>query len=146
MESGRPAERAGVKDGDLLLEVNGESVESLKHRGIVERVRQSGRKVSVTTISPQGLEFYTKVGVSKVTKHTNSPSSIERKKNLMLLNVAAEERCVSLVLQLGLSPLLFCEEDYDEANETNSSKQTSSAAEQASQKETGDSTRQFTIG
>lgn len=61
-ESGRPAGRAGVKDGDLLLEVNGESVESLKHREVVERVRQSGQKVSVTTITPQGLEFYTKVG------------------------------------------------------------------------------------
>lgn len=63
LESGRPAERAGLKDGDLLLEVNGESVESLKHQEVVERVRQSGQKVSVTTITLRGLEFYTKVGV-----------------------------------------------------------------------------------
>ncbi|CAF98547.1 unnamed protein product, partial [Tetraodon nigroviridis] len=61
LESGRPAERAGLRDGDLLLEVNGESVESLRHQEIVERVRQSGQEVSVTTTTPQGLEFYTKV-------------------------------------------------------------------------------------
>lgn len=63
LESGSPAERAGLKDGDLLLEVNGESVGSLKHQEVVGRVRQSGQKVSVTTITPQGLEFYAKVGV-----------------------------------------------------------------------------------
>lgn len=48
----------------MLLEVNGEPVESLKHGEVAERVRQSGQKVSVTTITPQGLEFYTKVGSS----------------------------------------------------------------------------------
>ncbi|XP_029704412.1 NHERF family PDZ scaffold protein 4b isoform X2 [Takifugu rubripes] len=94
LESGGPAERAGVKDGDVLLEVNGESVESLKHGQIAERVRQSGQKVSVTTITPQGLEFYTK---------------------------------------LGLSPLLFCEEDSDEAID----RKETSTAEQTSQRETG---------
>ncbi|KAI3373062.1 hypothetical protein L3Q82_006410 [Scortum barcoo] len=64
MDSGSPAERAGMRDGELLLEVNGESVESLKHEEIVDRVRLSGKKVSLTTITPQGLEFYTQMGLS----------------------------------------------------------------------------------
>ena len=64
MDSGSPADRAGLKDGELLLEVNGESVESLRHEEIVDRVRLSGKQVSLTTISVQGLDFYTKVSIT----------------------------------------------------------------------------------
>lgn len=62
VESGSAAEGVGIKDGELLLEVNGVSVESLKHDEVVDRVKLSGKRVSLTTISPQGLEFYTQVG------------------------------------------------------------------------------------
>nr|XP_046267763.1 PDZ domain containing 3b isoform X2 [Scatophagus argus] len=94
VDSGGPAEKAGMKDGELLLEVNGESVESLSHGDIVDRVRLSGQQVSITTITPRGLEFYTR---------------------------------------LGLSPLLFSEDDAAE-KETESSTP-ASAAEQSPQKE-----------
>lgn len=75
MERGSPAERAGIKDGELLLEVNGESVEMLKHEEIVDRVRLSGQQVSLTTITLQGLEFYTQVSITNRTwciKHQKS--------------------------------------------------------------------------
>uniref|UniRef100_A0A8D0CP64 NHERF family PDZ scaffold protein 4b n=2 Tax=Sander lucioperca TaxID=283035 RepID=A0A8D0CP64_SANLU len=91
VDCGSPAERAGMRDGELLLEVNGELVESLKHEEIVARVRLSGQQVSLTTITLQGLEFYTK---------------------------------------LGLSPLLFCEDERE-----NESSISASAAEQSPQKE-----------
>uniref|UniRef100_A0A3Q1HLY0 PDZ domain-containing protein n=1 Tax=Anabas testudineus TaxID=64144 RepID=A0A3Q1HLY0_ANATE len=95
MDRDSPAERAGMRDGELLLEVNGESVESLKHEEIVVRVRQSGQQLSITTITTQGLEFYTR---------------------------------------LGLSPLLFCEDDAAEKEKESSVP--ASVAEQSSQKET----------
>lgn len=63
VDIGSPAEKAGMQEGDLLLEVNGEPVESLRHEIIVDRVRQSGQQVTLTTITPCGLEFYTQVGV-----------------------------------------------------------------------------------
>lgn len=66
MDRDSPAERAGMRDGELLLEVNGESVESLKHEEIVVRVRQSGQQLSITSITTQGLEFYTRVGIACV--------------------------------------------------------------------------------
>ncbi|XP_078786556.1 NHERF family PDZ scaffold protein 4b isoform X2 [Oryzias latipes] len=64
VDRGSPAEEAGMTDGEILLEVNGESVESLTHAEIVDRVRLSGDKLSLTTISFPGLEFYTKLGLS----------------------------------------------------------------------------------
>ncbi|XP_053703714.1 NHERF family PDZ scaffold protein 4b [Synchiropus splendidus] len=69
-----PASRAAMRSGELLLEVNGEWVETLTHEEVVECVRKSGRQVCLTTITPQGLEFYN---------------------------------------QMGLSPLLFCDDDDD---------------------------------
>nr|XP_020468066.1 Na(+)/H(+) exchange regulatory cofactor NHE-RF3-like [Monopterus albus] len=97
MGKGSPAERAGIRDGELLLEVNGESVESMRHEEIVYRIRQSKQLVSVTTIAPKGLEFYT---------------------------------------QLGLSPLLFCEDDAPEKEKGSSVP--ASVAEQSPQKEIDD--------
>ncbi|KAM9788975.1 NHERF family PDZ scaffold protein 4b [Neosynchiropus ocellatus] len=69
-----PAARAAMRSGDLLLEVNGEWIETLTHEEVVESVRKSGHRVCLTTIAPQGLEFYN---------------------------------------QMGLSPLLFCDDDDD---------------------------------
>ncbi|XP_069001727.1 NHERF family PDZ scaffold protein 4b isoform X1 [Embiotoca jacksoni] len=64
VQGGSPADRAGMRDGELLLEVNGESVEFLRHDEIVNRVRLSGQQVSLTTITALGLEFYTELGLS----------------------------------------------------------------------------------
>ncbi|XP_040906756.1 PDZ domain containing 3b isoform X2 [Toxotes jaculatrix] len=94
MDRGSPAERAGMQDGEILLEINGESVETLTHEEIVDRVRKSGQKVSLTSITPQGLEFYT---------------------------------------QLGLSPLLFCEDDAAEKEKESCVRATE--AEESAQKE-----------
>ncbi|XP_054586479.1 Na(+)/H(+) exchange regulatory cofactor NHE-RF4 isoform X2 [Nothobranchius furzeri] len=91
VEQSSPAEKGGMKDGEILLEVNGESVESLKHEEIVDRVRLSGKKVSLTSITPSGLDFYTK---------------------------------------LGLSPLLFCEDDAAD-KETENNKPTSAKVQES---------------
>uniref|UniRef100_A0A672HDL0 PDZ domain containing 3b n=1 Tax=Salarias fasciatus TaxID=181472 RepID=A0A672HDL0_SALFA len=64
VESGSIADKAGMKNGELLLEVNGQSVEKLAHDHVVDLVRISWKTVSLTTISPQGLDFYTKVGIT----------------------------------------------------------------------------------
>ncbi|XP_054611421.1 NHERF family PDZ scaffold protein 4b isoform X2 [Dunckerocampus dactyliophorus] len=93
VDAGSPAHKAGMRDGEVLLEVNGVSVESLQHDEIVKTVRASGRHISFTTITPQGQEFYT---------------------------------------QLGLPPLLFCEDDVIETG----SSEAVQAAEHYPQKDT----------
>ncbi|CAN9501575.1 unnamed protein product [Ophioblennius macclurei] len=64
VERGSKAEKGGMKNEELLLEVNEESVENLEHEEVVDRMKMSWKQVSLTTISPQGLDFYSKLGLS----------------------------------------------------------------------------------
>ncbi|KAG7253057.1 hypothetical protein CRUP_033941 [Coryphaenoides rupestris] len=64
VEASSPAQRVGLLDGELLLEVNGEPVQALPHEDVVERIKQSSPQVTLTTISAQGLDFYSKLGLS----------------------------------------------------------------------------------
>uniref|UniRef100_A0A8C6KEH7 non-specific serine/threonine protein kinase n=1 Tax=Nothobranchius furzeri TaxID=105023 RepID=A0A8C6KEH7_NOTFU len=49
VEDGGPAHDAGLKAGDLITHVNGESVHGLVHTEVVELILKSGNKVTVTT-------------------------------------------------------------------------------------------------
>lgn len=62
VDAGSPAEVAGIKDGEILVKVNGEFVDILSHDEVVGKVRESGKRVSFTTMTLEGLYFYTKVG------------------------------------------------------------------------------------
>lgn len=64
-----PAETAGMEDGDLLLAVNGELVETASHEEIVRKIRRSGEKVTLTTISMPGREFYRKRDIPPLLFH-----------------------------------------------------------------------------
>ncbi|RVE69096.1 hypothetical protein OJAV_G00074460 [Oryzias javanicus] len=49
VEDGGPAQEAGLRAGDLITHVNGESVHGLVHTEVVELILKSGTKVTVTT-------------------------------------------------------------------------------------------------
>lgn len=62
VDAGSPAEEADIKDGEILVEVNGEALDRLSHEEVVGKVRESGKQVSFTTMTLEGLDFYIKVG------------------------------------------------------------------------------------
>ncbi|XP_053549384.1 microtubule-associated serine/threonine-protein kinase 2 isoform X3 [Bombina bombina] len=49
VEEDGPAQEAGLKEGDLITHVNGESVHGLVHTEVVELILKSGGKVSIST-------------------------------------------------------------------------------------------------
>ncbi|TFK01729.1 PH and SEC7 domain-containing protein 1 [Platysternon megacephalum] len=49
VEEGGPANEAGLREGDLITHVNGESVHGLVHTEVVELILKSGNKVSIST-------------------------------------------------------------------------------------------------
>ncbi|NXA51018.1 NHRF4 protein, partial [Nothocercus julius] len=63
VDAGLPAERAGMKEGDRLLAVNGESIEGLNHQETVMRIRAQDEQVTLLVIDPAGDKFYRSVGL-----------------------------------------------------------------------------------
>ncbi|XP_027590305.1 Na(+)/H(+) exchange regulatory cofactor NHE-RF4 isoform X2 [Pipra filicauda] len=64
VDEGLPAEQAGMKDGDRVLAVNGESIEGLDHEQTVHRIRAHEEWVTLLVIDPAGDEFYHSIGLS----------------------------------------------------------------------------------
>uniref|UniRef100_H0YQ27 NHERF family PDZ scaffold protein 4 n=1 Tax=Taeniopygia guttata TaxID=59729 RepID=H0YQ27_TAEGU len=64
VDVGLPAEQAGMKEGDRVLAVNGESIEGLDHEQTVHRIRAREDQVTLLVIDPAGDEFYHSVAVS----------------------------------------------------------------------------------
>ncbi|XP_056178897.1 Na(+)/H(+) exchange regulatory cofactor NHE-RF4 isoform X1 [Falco biarmicus] len=64
VDAGLPAEQAGMKEGDRLLAVNGESIEGLDHQQTVLRIRAHDDQVTLLVIDPAGDEFYHAIGLS----------------------------------------------------------------------------------
>uniref|UniRef100_A0A5F5PKZ1 PDZ domain containing 1 n=1 Tax=Equus caballus TaxID=9796 RepID=A0A5F5PKZ1_HORSE len=58
IDSGSPAEEAGLKHNDLVVAVNGESVESLDHDSVVEMIRKGGEQTSLLVVDKETDNIY----------------------------------------------------------------------------------------
>ncbi|XP_034386082.1 microtubule-associated serine/threonine-protein kinase 3 isoform X3 [Cyclopterus lumpus] len=67
VEEGSPAHQAGLRTGDLITHVNGESVHGLVHPEMIELLLKSGSKVALQTIALENTSI--KVGPARRTKH-----------------------------------------------------------------------------
>ncbi|XP_013366539.1 PREDICTED: Na(+)/H(+) exchange regulatory cofactor NHE-RF4 isoform X4 [Chinchilla lanigera] len=80
VDPGLPAEKAGMRAGDRLVAVAGESVEALGHEETVSRIREQGSQVSLIVVDPEADRFFRMVRLSpllflEVTEAAASPEA-----------------------------------------------------------------------
>ncbi|KAK0135193.1 Na(+)/H(+) exchange regulatory cofactor NHE-RF3 [Merluccius polli] len=116
VEAGSPAEQAGMTDGELLLAVNGEATETAEHEHIVQKIRDSGRRVSLTTISVRGRDYYRKLDLSPllfydedIKEAQNGSSCPEDRRNI--LSSSSPRLCVLDRDAAGFGFHLCCVQD-----------------------------------
>ncbi|XP_067108643.1 microtubule-associated serine/threonine-protein kinase 3 isoform X3 [Osmerus mordax] len=63
VEDGSPAQEAGLRAGDLITQVNGESVQGLVHTEVVELLLKSGTKVTLQTTALENTSI--KIGPAR---------------------------------------------------------------------------------
>ncbi|XP_053126135.1 Na(+)/H(+) exchange regulatory cofactor NHE-RF4 [Hemicordylus capensis] len=78
VDVGLPAEKAGMRNGDRLLAVNGESTEDLDHQEVVLRIRAYSNWVTLLVIDAEGSKFYDSVRLSPLPFYDDQdpPSSL----------------------------------------------------------------------
>ncbi|XP_028936928.1 Na(+)/H(+) exchange regulatory cofactor NHE-RF3 [Ornithorhynchus anatinus] len=64
VDSGSPAEKAGLRNNDRLVAVNGESVEGLNHDSVVEKIKEGGDHTSLLVVDQETDSMYKLAQVS----------------------------------------------------------------------------------
>ncbi|KAL4656969.1 Na(+)/H(+) exchange regulatory cofactor NHE-RF3-like [Arapaima gigas] len=64
IDQGSPADRAGLKNMDRLVAVNGEEVDHLDHEQVVEQILQSGNECSLLVVDKETDKMYKMGGAS----------------------------------------------------------------------------------
>ncbi|XP_041806274.1 Na(+)/H(+) exchange regulatory cofactor NHE-RF3 [Chelmon rostratus] len=87
VDRGSPAERAGVKEMDRVVAVDGKEVDSCSHEQVVDRIRQSGNKCCLLVVDKETDQMYKQGKLSPIIfyddkKDSNSPPSYTEAINL----------------------------------------------------------------
>uniref|UniRef100_A0A8D3D122 non-specific serine/threonine protein kinase n=1 Tax=Scophthalmus maximus TaxID=52904 RepID=A0A8D3D122_SCOMX len=77
VEDGGPAHEAGLREGDLITQVNGEQVHGLVHTEVVELILKSGAKVSICATPFENTSI--KVGPARKTSHKSKMARRNKK-------------------------------------------------------------------
>uniref|UniRef100_A0A3B3V740 SLC9A3 regulator 2 n=1 Tax=Poecilia latipinna TaxID=48699 RepID=A0A3B3V740_9TELE len=87
-----PADRAGLRTGDRIVEVNGVNTKGLRHSEVVALIRSRGDEVSLLVVDQETDELFRRLGITPTTAHTKGQpkpsSSLTRNSTETMLNCA----------------------------------------------------------
>ncbi|XP_057665009.1 Na(+)/H(+) exchange regulatory cofactor NHE-RF2-like [Diorhabda carinulata] len=103
VDEGSPAEAAGLRQGDRILEVNGESIANKTHKQVVELIKsQTGEtKLLVVDSDEDGI---IPTDVKNHEKHENSNSSKREENGQLNLSMTAAELRAKLAAKKKFDP------------------------------------------
>lgn len=64
-----PAQHAGLRPKDRLVEVNGMNIEHLRHSEVVAVIRRGGGETSLLVVDPETDELFKRLGITPTNKH-----------------------------------------------------------------------------
>ncbi|XP_017396358.1 microtubule-associated serine/threonine-protein kinase 2 isoform X4 [Cebus imitator] len=98
VEDGGPASEAGLRQGDLITHVNGETVHGLVHTEVVELILKSGNKVAISTtplentsikVGPARKGSY-KAKMARRSKRSHGKDGQERKRSSLFRKITKQ--------------------------------------------------------
>ncbi|XDV12485.1 hypothetical protein PO909_001152, partial [Leuciscus waleckii] len=69
LDPGSPADRAGLKPQDRLIEVNGVNIENMRHAEVVAFIKNGGNETRLLVVDPDTDEHFKKMGIIPTTIH-----------------------------------------------------------------------------
>ncbi|XP_057202586.1 Na(+)/H(+) exchange regulatory cofactor NHE-RF2 isoform X3 [Triplophysa rosa] len=69
LDPGSPADRAGLKPQDRLIEVNGVNIEGMRHAEVVAFIKNGGNETRLLVVDPDTDEHFKKMGITPTSIH-----------------------------------------------------------------------------
>ncbi|XP_056135524.1 Na(+)/H(+) exchange regulatory cofactor NHE-RF2 [Lampris incognitus] len=69
VDPGSVADKADIRPGDRLVEVNGVNIEGLRHSEVVAFIRASGKETSLLVVDQETDELFQRLGVTPTSSH-----------------------------------------------------------------------------
>ncbi|KAL1274454.1 hypothetical protein QQF64_027268 [Cirrhinus molitorella] len=117
VEDGGPAHKAGLKAGDLITHVNGETVHGLLHTEVVELLLKSGSKVTISTTPFENTSI--KTGPAR--RNSYRSKMVRRTKKPKKEKTQERRRSVFKRFAMQPSPLLHTSRSFTSLNRSLSS-------------------------
>ena len=59
-----PADDAGLKQGDRIIEVNGQNIEAKSHQEVIQCIKSGGNETQLLVVDPEADEYYKNNGIT----------------------------------------------------------------------------------